>query len=221
MRIFVIVLLIYSFFSTLLTVLLISKIKNLKGASSVAIPTVEMNEVFEIDIQDIPFTTAEVTPITIVGFTDFGCKACAKGSDNLRRLLCQFPGKIRVGYKIFPSLSNQQSVSAATAALAAYRQGHFWEMEEALFRNRDSLGGALYQKIAASLHLDMTAFNAEKEPELWLAYLKVQKGEAQMLGIEIVPTYFVNGIKVEGSNYQVLESTVRQVMKASGFEIDH
>lgn len=211
MRAFIIALLAYSIIATLYIVLLTTKMNRLENRIKTSKPIVDIDDIYEIDTQDIPFTSEENRPVTIIAFSDFSCEACAKGAANLQRLMCQFPGKIRVGFKAFPS-TDPTSIAAACSALAAFRQGRFWEMKMALFSNQDRLEKDLFQRLAKDLGLNMGEFLAACDPKLWEEYLRNHQKEAKTLGINRVPTFFVNGVKVEGNNYDLLEYAVQKLL---------
>ena len=54
-----------------------------------------------------------------------------------------------------------QAMAAATAAIAADRQGKFWQHHDALFDQQDKLGEKLYQAKARDLNLDREQFNGD------------------------------------------------------------
>ena len=56
---------------------------------------------------------------------------------------------------------------AAIAALAAGKQGKFWEVHEKLFANQNDLSDAKVEAIAGELGLDMEQFNKDlKDPAI-------------------------------------------------------
>lgn len=82
---------------------------------------------------------------------------------------------------------------AAIGALAANKQGKFWEFHRKLFENQKALDDAKMQEIAGEIGLDMGQFNTDtKDPTLQkLVFRDVQEG--QQAGVRGIPTIFVNG----------------------------
>lgn len=210
MRFYVITLSLYSIAVTILAGMLMMQNRELKTSSG---PKVDYAKIYEIDIQDIPMIGTANAPITIVEFSDFECGFCASASDSVRKLLEAYPGKLRVGYKNMPLSFHKNARGAAAAALAAYRQGKFWEMEQKLFENQMKLGEPFYLAAATELGLDMVAFKKEMAVEVWEDYLTVQGEEAAKAQVTGTPTFFVNGVKVPGATYEHLDKVVKHMLK--------
>ena len=93
---------------------------------------------------------------------------------------------------------------AALAALAAHKQGKFWEMHDALFEKAASERGALgkegvFTELATQLSLDVAKFEADmKDPELAKMVAEDQK-VAQQFGAGGTPAFFVNGRFLSGA----------------------
>ena len=65
--------------------------------------------------------------ITVVEFFDYRCGYCKRSLDFVSGLPAKHDGKVRVVFKEYPILS-PQSRQAALAALAAKKQGKYFEM---------------------------------------------------------------------------------------------
>ena len=85
---------------------------------------------------------------------------------------------------------------AAIAALAANRQGKFWEYHDKLFAEK-KITPKSFDKIAEELGLDTTQFKKDRASALLNNHLKKDMKEAEVLGINGTPTIFVNGRKVK------------------------
>lgn len=88
---------------------------------------------------------------------------------------------------------HKAAAPAAAAAIAAEKQGKFWEFHDKLFQNSRSLSDAKFQEIAAELELDIEKFNADmKDPKTQsLISRDIQNGREA--GVRGTPTIFVNG----------------------------
>lgn len=108
-------------------------------------------------------------------------------------MLEQYPGKIKLVLKNFPLQSHKYAYKAAIAALAAEKQGKFWEYHDLLFENYNNLSDEKFKEIAESLNLDQKKFEDDlKDPEI------AQKVRDDILdgsraGIRGTPTIFING----------------------------
>jgi len=102
-------------------------------------------------------------PVTVVEFADYQCPYC------LRFTKTTFPylkrdfidtGKVRWVALNLPLSFHKDARKAAQAAHCAGEQGKFWEMREVLFKNPQKLGGEFLPEHAASVGIDVEAFNA-------------------------------------------------------------
>jgi protein-disulfide isomerase len=88
---------------------------------------------------------------------------------------------------------HQNAVAAHLAALAAGRQGKFWEFHDRLFANQQELSPGAYERYARELGLDVARFEKDlADPEL-RRRIDTDKAEAQSLGVTGTPGFFVNG----------------------------
>jgi predicted DsbA family dithiol-disulfide isomerase len=84
-------------------------------------------------------------------------------------------------------------VNAARAALAAHRQGRFWDYHQRLFEDYKQLNDATFEGLATDLGLDLERFNRDMhDPSInQLIYRDVKEGRDA--GIRGIPAVFING----------------------------
>ena len=167
-----------------------------------------------------PMKGAENGRITLVEFSDFQCPYCAKAIHQIDDALAAYPNQVKLIFKQFPLDSHPQASISAAAALAAHRQGKFWQMHDALFANRTRLSRKTILEVAQSMGLDMKRFTADLDsPDIKKAIDKdVQDGDRA--GVEATPTVFVNGKRYNGSLEldafkKVLDAELQPKTKAS------
>lgn len=150
-------------------------------------------------------------PMTIVEFSDFQCPYCRLGAINVNSLMNRFPNQVRMIFRNFPLNQNCNSMvqsvvhpaacEAARIAVCGFKQGKFQTVYETLFDNQSSLavGGTLNLILQKIPSLNETQFRScEASSETTMAiYRDVE--DARNLGIKSTPTFFVNGLKVEGA----------------------
>ena len=152
-----------------------------------------------IDLTDAPMRGTAGAPIAIVEFSDFRCPHCKKARDELRRVLEEFPGQVRVYFKNFPLASvHPESPMLAAAALAAGKQGKFWEFHDRLFDNQSEDAPALVDKAAKELKLDPKKWKADMEAAA--QQVLRDRAEGEKLEINSTPTIYFNGRKYSGSH---------------------
>lgn len=95
--------------------------------------------------------------------------------------------------KHFPLPNHSFARKAAIAALAAGKQGKFWEIHEKLYANQKELSDAKVQAIAGELGLNMEQFNQDlKDPNLG-ALIDRDISNGRQAEVRGTPTVFVNG----------------------------
>jgi uncharacterized membrane protein/protein-disulfide isomerase len=154
--------------------------------------------------------SADGAAVVIVKFSDFMCPSCAQTYRDykpvLERFNAQYPGAIRLVQKDFPletecnaSLNRDlhlASCEAAAAARAARAKGRGEAMEDWLYTNHQILTPAGVRQAAAEIG-GVTDFDAQY-PSL-LTAIKGDVALATILGVKVTPTFFINGIKLEGA----------------------
>ena len=108
-------------------------------------------------------------------------------------MLEKYPKEVKLVMKNFPLPSHSFARKAAVAALAAGKQGKFWEMHETLYANQKELSDAKVEAIAREMGLNMEQFNKDlKSPNLGaLVDRDIFNGRQAEVGG--TPTVFVNG----------------------------
>jgi protein-disulfide isomerase len=107
------------------------------------------------------------------------------------------PKTVKIVFKHFPIRSHKFAVQAAVAALAAGRQAKFWDFHDELFKNYNQLNEDKVQKIATKLKLNKAQFEKGRKDPLLLEQVKHDFNEAIRIGVNSVPSVFVNGRKLK------------------------
>lgn len=151
-------------------------------------------------------------PITIVEFFDYNCGFCRQANDWLFEQVDDRRGDIRVVFKEYPILA-QTSLGAAQAALAAERQGKYREMHVALMKSPD-LSEEGIAKIAKSVGLDQEQFERDMADPKILEHIQRVYGEAEEVGVEGTPGFFVNGEFHNGFRKETMQALLEDARKA-------
>lgn len=137
--------------------------------------------------------------ITIIEFSDFQCPYCKRGKDVADEVLKAYPNDVKLVFKNFPLGFHKEAIPSAKAALAAHKQGKFWEMHDALFNNQSKLGSDLYLAQAKELGLNVEQFQKDMaSPEIEAA-VKADQAIGEKNGIQGTPGFFVGGVAVKGA----------------------
>jgi protein-disulfide isomerase len=153
----------------------------------------------KIEIGKSPVKGAANAPITIVEFSDFQCPFCKKGYETMEKLLKEYPTDVKVVFKNLPLPFHNEAKPAAQAALAAGKQGKFWEMHSKLFENQDQLNADNYAKFAGELGLNVEQFKKDTESKEIADQIEADMKIANANGVQGTPGFFVGGVQVKGA----------------------
>jgi protein-disulfide isomerase len=168
-----------------------------------------------VDVADAPRLGSEKAPVQIVEFADYECPYCQKVNEDLARIREQFPNQVSLVYKDFPLPMHPLAAKAAVAARCAGAQGKFWEYHDSLFETKRLQMSDLKQQ-AAALKLDPVRFNQCLDSGEQIATIKKDIQEAQRMGLQGTPSFFINGHFMSGSiGFAKLRETVMQELGAT------
>ena len=100
------------------------------------------------------------------------------------------------------------------AALAAGRQGKFWEFHDELFKNYNRLNDQKIQEIGTQLGLDQTKFTEDQKSPVEAARIRQDYEEGLRLGVRGTPTIFINGRKLDNRSMKNMEAIINQELEA-------
>jgi len=150
-----------------------------------------------IAVGDSPSRGPATAPVTIVMFSHFQCSACSATDPVLKKVLAEYPGKIRFVVRDYPlETVHENAFRAACAAMAAKAQGKFFEYIDVLYKNQKALDAASLSKYAADLGLNVKQFELDSNAEKTAAAVRKDMADGSSYGVNSTPTIFVNGIKV-------------------------
>lgn len=154
--------------------------------------------------------------ITVVEFSDFQCPFCRESFGVLQEVFQKFPDAIHFQYRHFPlegaDGSHPLAKEAAEASMCANAQGKFWEYHDLIFQNQDRLTIASFLAFARALHLDEAAFAVCFQTHQFGDLVGEDFEDARSLGVKATPTFFVNGVKIEGTlPFATWEQLIREL----------
>ncbi len=153
--------------------------------------------------------------ITVVEFFDYNCGYCKRGLADVQKLI-QSDKKVRVVFKELPILS-KGSEESAKAALAAKRQGKYWEFHQAMLSVKGQANEAAALKAAGGLGLDMAKFRTDMASDAVKDELEAMKALAKKMGINGTPHFLVGDKSIPGAPedlHSQLEALVADFRKA-------
>lgn len=138
-------------------------------------------------------------PLTLVEYGDFECPFCARTTGVTTELRSTFGPRLRYVFRHLPLPDvHPHAELAARAAIAADRQGRFWDLHDLLFLHQDELELEDLAGYAADLGLDVEAFLRALDDESTYARVRADVASAEASGARGTPTFFVNGRRHTG-----------------------
>ena len=155
--------------------------------------------------------------VTVVEFSDFQCPFCKRVTGTLDQIKKQYGNKVRVVFKHNPLPFHKDAPYASQAAIAAGKQGKFWEMHDKLFINTRTLKPDTIKKYATELGLDMNRFEADLNSSETKSQIKADQTLAAKLGARGTPHFFVNGKRLPGAlPFPRFKTVIDEELKAAG-----
>ncbi len=173
---------------------------------------------YQVSADDDPFRGAADAPVTIVEFSDFHCGFCGRfAAETLDPLLQNYDGKVRLVYRDYP-FQTQGSLTAALAGQCMNDQGKFWEFHDLTFKNQQALTREQFITYAQQLNVDVATFTTCLDTQQHLSEVSKDVTEAQALGVNGTPAFFVNGRFISGAQaYSVFASYIdEELAKLAG-----
>ncbi|HLX68658.1 MAG TPA: DsbA family protein [Verrucomicrobiae bacterium] len=158
-----------------------------------------------IDARNQPSVGPANAPVTIVEYADLECPMCAYFQKFLEsELLPRYPGKIRIVFKEFPLAFHPWSTTAAVANECAYQidPSKFLNYRTLIFANQGTISATNPREVLLSLgeQAGLNKINLSQcvDAKASLGRIEAARTEAQTLGVNQTPTFFVNGRIVIG-----------------------
>ncbi len=166
---------------------------------------------YKVSMDNDPFRGSADAPVTIIEFSDFHCAFCGRfAADTLDPLLNAYDGKVRLVYRDYP-FQTSGSVVAALAGQCMNEQGKFWEFHDLTFKNQQSLTREQFITYAQQLGIDVDSFTTCLDTQKYMDKVKTDVADAQTLGVNGTPAFFVNGRFISGAQpYTVFASYIDQ-----------
>lgn len=148
--------------------------------------------------------------VTIIEFSDFDCPFCKRSQNVNKKIREKYKGKVRWVFRDYPLPFHPNAMFAHVAANCTISQNKYWEFFEAIFENTGDLSRENVMELATKVGLDMEKFtDCVENNETIKAEIQKDIADAQSVGVNGTPMFFINGISVEGAQpYEVFENII-------------
>jgi protein-disulfide isomerase len=165
----------------------------LSSTSTRKVKFIRLENVYTFSESDLPSFGPADAEIVITVFNDYQCPFCKNLKILLDQVMERYQGRAHMVFKNFPLAMHKSARLAATAALAADRQGKFEEMHAKLYENQPLLNAEKINELAEEIGLDMEQFKNDLQDQKIQQIISRDAQEGQRAGVRGTPTIFVNG----------------------------
>ena len=177
-------------------------------------PQLDPNKVYNIPVGASPIRGPKDAPVTVVEFADYQCPYCAQATPLVDQLLAAYPKDVRYIFKQFPlTMIHQNAMNASKAAVAAGKQGKFWEMHDELFKISRNLAIEEIKKSAEKLGLDTKKFEADMNSPETDKLIKDDMATAGQTDVTGTPSFFIGGKRVVNRTIEGMKQMVEDELK--------
>jgi protein-disulfide isomerase len=149
--------------------------------------------------------------VNVVEFFDYNCPYCRHALPDVLKLINE-DGKVRLVLKELPILSDD-SVAAARLALAANKQGKYFEMHQKLFSEPGKADKDKALRIAKELGLDIDQLQKDAEgPDIKKA-LDETEDLAQKLNLKGTPMFLIGDRVIAGAPEDLFDQLKAKVVE--------
>jgi protein-disulfide isomerase len=150
-------------------------------------------------------------PVRVYVFTDYQCPVCRRAVEPLKLLVRSHPDDVVLIVKQSVSPRHALAADAATAALAASRQGKFWPYQDQLFVDQSALARPDLLSLGERTGLNVAAFTRDLDSAPVKAQVQYESALATALGLDSTPTLVINGEVQRGwGSYRGVEGLVER-----------
>ncbi len=132
-------------------------------------------------------------------------------------MLQAYPSDVNFVYKQFPlpATMHPNAMNASKAAVAAGKQGKFWEMHDIMFKNNRELTYDKLKEYAGQIGLDVARWEKDfASPEVQ-AQIDKEMAEGRAADVQGTPTFFVNGKRLGNRSLEGFKQMIDEA-KAKG-----
>lgn len=187
----------------------------ISNSSEGTVQVITLDFIHTINTTGSPSRGPADADVTIVVFSDFQCPACAGLAPVLDQVVEKYPKKVKVVFKNYPLRTHAYAQAEAAAALAAAKQGKFWEFHDLLFKNYKNINSQKIKEIAHELGLDEQQMQKDMNNAGVLTAITRDMSEAAGAGVQGTPTVFINGKVLRNRSLDGFKAIIERELKNS------
>lgn len=179
----------------------------------------DIKEPKNINTAGMPLRGNASAPVTIVAFSDFTCSFCQQAESTINAMRQKYSKEVRLVFMPLPNEGSPISILAAKYAMAAFMQDQQkgWAFYDELFAQAEALeinGDNLLKQLAEKHKLDIKKLMAEVNGNTVSTQIAAARKQADLLGIQGTPFFFVNDLVVRGAvPKEFFEEAIQMALK--------
>ena len=151
--------------------------------------------------------------VTVVEFFDYNCGYCRRALPDLVKLM-ESDSQVRVVLKELP-IFGEESEAAAKGALAANKQGKYFEMHQKLFNEPGKADKEKVLRVGKELNLDVEKLEKDMDDPIVKAELDEARELAQKLELQGTPFYLIGDRTIPGAPEDLHDQLVDKVKRGA------
>lgn len=133
---------------------------------------------------------------------------------QLEQVLEKYPQNVKLVFKNFPLRRHAYAQPAAVAAMAAQRQGKFWEFHDLLFENYGDLKPQKIMEILKMAGVEEKQFARDMKDSRLLAAISRDISEGVQAGVRGTPTVFINGKLLRDRTPTAIDNAIQKELQS-------
>lgn len=141
--------------------------------------------------------------IVVVEYGDYQCPACGTYRHKFDKLVKNHPDQVALVFRQYILPGHTDARAASATALAAAKQGKFWEMHEKIYAGLENWSGksdqraAVFEGYARELGLDLERYRNDLHSHDITKKINFDMALGKAHGLTATPTVIINGENVD------------------------
>lgn len=188
------------------------------GKSEQANPASKIEQVVNIDYSKGQKIGSDSAKVKLVEFSDLQCPACKAVEPVVKQTVEKNKDKIQFIYRHFPLMQHVHSRKAANFAEYAASEGKFWEVHDKLFETQEDWSKLpdpteYFANLGSQFGLNKDKIKEAVSKGLYDSKINDDTKEANRLGVNATPTFYLNSKKLNMQNFSDIETAISEELK--------
>jgi len=129
-----------------------------------------------------------------------------------------YPNDVNFVYKQFPlpATMHPNALPASKAAVAAGKQGKFWEMHDIIFKNNRELSFDKLKEYAGQVGVDVARWEKDYNAQETQQQIDKELADGRAADVQGTPTFFIAGKRVSNRSVEGFKQMIDEALKAKG-----